>query len=130
MSASDSVRLSITSNIYLTSDSYYSAHIFIRVCINKHGRTSIRTNLCSNVILIRVLVFIWAALWVMTNFSTCCIDVDNTNLRINISIYNFLRLLDFCIPNSERSELRVPISDFRISERLDLQTFGLWFLDF
>ena len=66
----------------------------------------------------------------MTIISTCCIDVD-TNLRITISIYNgtgrFLRISDFCIPNSE---LRVPISDFRISERLDLQMFGLWFLDF
>ena len=66
----------------------------------------------------------------MTNISTCCIDVD-TNLRITISIYNgtgrFLRISEFCIPNSE---LRVPISDFRISERLDLQMFGLWFLDF
>ena len=59
----------------------------------------------------------------MTNISTCCIDVD-TNLRIVISIYNctgrFLRISDFCIPNSE---LRVPMSDFRSSERLDLQMF-------
>ena len=66
----------------------------------------------------------------MTNISTCCIDVD-TNLCIIISIYNgtgrFLRISDFCIPNSE---LRVPMSDFRISERLDLQMFGVWFLDF
>ena len=47
------------------------------------------------------------------------------------AIYNgtrrFLRISDFCIPNSE---LRVPISDFRISERLDLQMFRLQFLDF
>ena len=69
----------------------------------------------------------------MTNISTCCIDVD-TNLALlsdTISIYNstglFLRISDFCIPNSE---LRVPISDFRISERLDLQMFGQMFLDF
>ena len=69
----------------------------------------------------------------MTNISTCCIDVD-TKLRIFMSIYNgtgrFIRILDFYIPNSERSELEVPISDFRISERLDLQMFGLWFLHF
>ena len=75
---------------------------------------------------------------VITNISTCCIDVD-THLRITISIYiymymyiykgtgRFLRISDFCIPNSE---LRVQISDFRISERLDLQMFDLWFLDF
>ena len=66
----------------------------------------------------------------MTTISTCCIDVD-INLRITISIYDgtgrFLRIRDFCIPNSE---LRVPMSDFRISERLGLQMFGLWFLDF
>ena len=66
----------------------------------------------------------------MTNISPCCIDVD-TNLRITISMYNgtghFLRISDFCLPNSE---LRVPISDFGISERLDFQMFGLWFLDF
>ena len=66
----------------------------------------------------------------MTNIPTCCIDVD-TNLRITISMYygtgRFLRISDFCIPNSE---LRVPISDFRVSERLDLQMFGLWFLGF
>ena len=52
----------------------------------------------------------------MTNISTFCIDVD-TNLRITISICNgtgrFLGILDFCSPNSE---LRVPISDFRISD--------------
>ena len=69
----------------------------------------------------------------MTTISICCIDVD-TNLRITISVYNgtgrFLRISDFCIPNSGRSELRVPISDLRISERLDLRMFGLWFLDF
>ena len=56
-----------------------------------------------------------AALLVMTNISTCCIDVD-TNLHIAISIYlgtgRFLPISDFCILNSE---LRVPISDFRIS---------------
>ena len=66
----------------------------------------------------------------MTNISTCCIDVD-TNLRITISMYTgtgrLLRISDFCGPNSE---LRVPIPDVRISERLDLQMFGLWFLDF
>ena len=66
----------------------------------------------------------------MVNISTCCIDVD-TNLHITISIYKgtgrILRISDFCIP---KSELRVPMSDFRISERLDLQMFGLWFLDF
>ena len=66
----------------------------------------------------------------MTNITTFCIDVD-TNLRILISIYDgtgrFLRISDFCIPNSE---LRVQMSDLRISERLDLQMFGLCFLDF
>ena len=66
----------------------------------------------------------------MTNISTCCIDVD-ANLGITISIYNgtgrFLRISDFGIPNFE---LGVPISDVRISERLHLQMFGLWFLDF
>ena len=66
----------------------------------------------------------------MTIISTCCIDVD-ANLRITISIYSgtgrFIRISDFCIPNSE---LGVPISGFRICERLDLQMFGLWFLDF
>ena len=107
--------------------------MFIRVCISKHGCTSIGTNLCINaLVLIRVLVFRCAALLVMTNMPTCCVDVD-TNLRITISIYNgtgrFLRISDFCIQNSERSELQVPISDFRISERLDFQMFGLWFLD-
>ena len=66
----------------------------------------------------------------MTNISTCCIEVD-TNLRITISMFNgkgrFFRISDFGILNSE---LRVPISDFRISARLDLQMFGRWFLDF
>ena len=66
----------------------------------------------------------------MTDISTCCIDVD-TNLRFIISIYNgtdrFPRISDFCIPNSK---LRVPMFDFRISERLDLQMFGLRCLDF
>ena len=69
----------------------------------------------------------------MTNIASCCMDVD-TNLRITISIYNgtgrFLRISDFYILNSERSRLQVPTSDFRISERLDLQMLGLWFLDF
>ena len=70
-------------------------------------------NLCINaLVLIRVLVFIWAALSVLTNISTCCLDVD-TNLRITISIYNgtgrFLQISDFCIPNSE---LQAPMSDF------------------
>ena len=47
----------------------------------------------------------------MTNIPTCCIDVD-VNFCISISIYNGTgRFL-------------------RISERLDLQMFGLWFLDF
>ena len=59
-----------------------------------------------------------------------CLHID-TNLRITISIYNgtgrFLRIPDVCIPDSER---QVPMSDFRISERLDLQMFGLWLLDF
>ena len=66
----------------------------------------------------------------MTNISTCRIDVD-TNLSSIISIYSgtgrFLRISDFCIPNSE---LRVPMSDFRISELLNLQMFRLWCLDF
>ena len=34
---------------------------------------------------------------------------------------------DFGLLNSE---LRAPMSDFRISERLELQMFSLWFLDF
>ena len=66
----------------------------------------------------------------MTNASTSCIDVD-INCRTTISIYNgtgrFLQISDFCIPNFE---LRVPMSDFQISEHLDLQMFGLWFLVF
>ena len=70
-------------------------------------------------VLIRVSVFIQAAVLVMTNILIFCIDVD-INFRIDISIYNgtgrFLRISDFCIPNSE---LRLPMSDFRISERLD-----------
>ena len=65
----------------------------------------------------------------MTNISTCCIDLIVS--FVLLSAYNgtgcFLRISDFCSPNSE---LRVPISDFRVSERLDLQMFGLWFLDF
>ena len=63
----------------------------------------------------------------MTNISTCCVGVD-TNLHITIRMCNgtgrLLRISDFCIPNSE---LPVPMSDFRIPERLDLQMFGLWF---
>ena len=42
-------------------------------------------------------------------------------------ILTFVLLSEFCIPISE---LRVPLSDFRIAERLDLQMFGLFFLDF
>ena len=68
---------------------------------------------------------------VLTNILS--IDVD-INFRIHVSIYNgtgrILRISDFCIAISE---LRVPRSDFRISERLDLPIFGLWFfrlLDF
>ena len=109
ISTTDSVRLGIMANLYLILLFCY-AIVFFRVCISKHGCTSIGTHLCINaLVLIRVLVFIWAALLVMTNISTCCIDVD-TNLRITMSIYNgtgrFLRISDFCIPNSE---LRVPI---------------------
>ena len=66
----------------------------------------------------------------MTNISTCCMDVS-INFRISISISNgtgrFLRVSDFCIPSSE---LRVPMSDFQMSESLDLQMFGLRCLDF
>ena len=42
---SDSVRLSITANVYLTFYLYSYANIFIRVCISKHGCTGIGTNL-------------------------------------------------------------------------------------
>ena len=55
----DSVRLSIIANLYLIFDLYYHANILIRVCIRKHGCTSIGTNLCTNaLVLIRVFVFI------------------------------------------------------------------------
>ena len=54
-----SVRLSIIANLCLIFDLYYYANMFIRVCISKHGCTSIGTNLCMNaLVLIRVLVFI------------------------------------------------------------------------
>ena len=66
----------------------------------------------------------------MSNVSTCCLDVD-TNLCITMNIYDdtggFLRISDFRISTAE---LRVPMSGFRISERLDFEMFGLWFLDF
>ena len=66
---------------------------------------------------------------VLTNILTCFIDLD-IDLRITISIRNctgrILRISDLCIANSE---LRVPRSDFRISGRLDLRSFRLWFID-
>ena len=54
--ATDSVRLSVIANLYLISDLYYYAHVFVRVGISKHGCTSIATNICiSALVLIRVL---------------------------------------------------------------------------
>ena len=59
ISTTDSVWQSIIANLYLIFDLYYSANIFIRVCISKHGCTSIGTDLCiSALVLTRVLVFI------------------------------------------------------------------------
>ena len=59
ISTSDGVGLSIIANLCLIFDLYYYAEIFIRVCISKHGCTSIGTNLCTNaVVSIRVLIFI------------------------------------------------------------------------
>ena len=73
VSTSDSVRHRIIVNLY--------ANMFIRVCISKHGCISTGTNLCTNaIVLMRVLVFIYAALLAMTHNSTCCIDVG-TNLH-------------------------------------------------
>ena len=59
ISTRDSARLSIMADLYLIFDVYYSANVFLRVCISKHGCTSIGTNLCINaLVLIPVLVFI------------------------------------------------------------------------
>ena len=70
----------------------------------------------------------------MTSISTSVLMLILTFVLTTISIYNgtgcFLRISDFCIPNSKLSELRIPIFEFRNSERLDLQMFGLWLLDF
>ena len=53
------VRLSNIANSFLIFDLYCFAHIFIRVCISKHGRTRIGTNLCTNALeLTRVFVSI------------------------------------------------------------------------
>ena len=41
---SGSVRLSIVANLCLILELYYYASIFIRVCISKHGCTSIGTR--------------------------------------------------------------------------------------
>ena len=58
ISTTDSVRLSIIANLALIFDLYCYANVFIRVCISKHGCTSIGTNLCINaLVLIRVFVF-------------------------------------------------------------------------
>ena len=58
MSNSDSVRLSIIANLCLIFYLYYFANLFIRVCIRKHGCTSIGTNLCINaLILLRTPIF-------------------------------------------------------------------------
>ena len=62
----------------------------------------------------RVLVFIQANLSGMKNISTCCIDVDTITINKHNGTGRFLRISAFCIPNSE---LRAPMSDFRISER-------------
>ena len=59
INTTDSLRLGIIANLSLIFNLYYSADVFIRVCIRKRGCTSIGTNLCINaVVLIRVLVFI------------------------------------------------------------------------
>ena len=59
MSISDSVRLSIIANLCVIFELYYYANISIRVCISRHGCTSIGTNLCINaLVFILVLVFI------------------------------------------------------------------------
>ena len=60
------------------------------------------------------------ALLLMLTFVLLTINILNGSGR-------FLWISDFCSPNSEA---RIPISDFRISQRLDLQMSRLWFLDF
>ena len=58
-STSDSAKLSIIADPDSIFDLYHYANIFIRVCISKHGCTSIGTNLCiTALLLIRVLVFV------------------------------------------------------------------------
>ena len=58
-STSDSVRLSMIANLCLTFDLHCYANISIRVCISKHGCTSIGIHLSINaLVLIRALVFI------------------------------------------------------------------------
>ena len=46
ISTTNSVRLSIITNLCLIFDLYYYDTILIRVCISKHGCTSVGTNLC------------------------------------------------------------------------------------
>ena len=59
ISTTDSVRLRMIANLYVIFDLYYYANIVIRVCISKHGCTSIGTHPCIHaLVLIRKLVFI------------------------------------------------------------------------
>ena len=57
ISTSECVRLSIIANLYLIRDLCCYAKIFIRVCISKHGCTSIGTPFFNALVLIRVFVF-------------------------------------------------------------------------
>ena len=47
-STSDNVRLSGVGNLYLIFDLCHYANLFIRVCISKHGCTSIGIHRCTN----------------------------------------------------------------------------------
>ena len=59
ISASDNVRLRIIVNPHLVLDLYSYANVFFRVCVSKHGCSSVGTNPCINALaLIRVIVFI------------------------------------------------------------------------
>ena len=59
ISTSVNVRLSSTDNLCLVSHLYFYAKTIIRICISKHGCTSIGTNLCiKTVVLVGEIIFI------------------------------------------------------------------------
>ena len=95
--------------------------VLVRICVSVH---SYRYEL--------IFVLVKVSLLVLTNIFTCCTDV-NLNFCSSICMYNstgrILRILEFCIPNSE---LQVPSSEVRFSDfRMHKFTEfpGLRFLD-